>query len=497
MVDRASHLAQPPLKLLANCLGILSVVAKVRPRHVWGKLAECGLFPTFVRKTMLASSTRGLAEDDLSPGLVGSLLAQQECVNGEYPLTTAFLNLLLSCAKSGDGSLGDGTSASVVYVARDIFPSYRQWRFVDPVEKEAFGQKMLLLFKTFLGDREAAAGNTRMKSTLCDCLAQPAPLNALLLLVGTGDRTIRCLLEAQSSWEIGVGVELTRSVDLAAVVFERLLVCSSDIPALTPRLEDISRLLCSPATSGQGGQQHFILVLAHYIYHAHTCGLPVSAMRLLGTIARIFPMSLLACLGSEAEAVRDILIYRLDSQTEDVALKVGIVDLFSACVDSQPGFIQLLIGIKQDVQLVVGDKPVSKEEETKNKSVQLVSEQGCLRLILDLMEDTTAGAQERMEELHLSLANFLLNLWQHQRILAMSHLKKQPNFWERLTWSLFDKNATGRLSINSRYEDQKRSNQYTNALFFICAVESSASWPTRSTHLEVKWTSLFSKSWRN
>ena len=47
-------------------------------------------------------------------------------------------------------------------------------------------------------------------------------------------------------------------------------------------------------------------------------------MRLLTTIARIFPMSLLACLGSDADAIRDILIFRLESQTEDVKLKVTV-----------------------------------------------------------------------------------------------------------------------------------------------------------------------------
>ena len=39
-------------------------------------------------------------------------------------------------------------------------------------------------------------------------------------------------------------------------------------------------------------------------------------------------MSLLACLGSDAESIRDILIFRLENQTDDVALKVAILELF-------------------------------------------------------------------------------------------------------------------------------------------------------------------------
>lgn len=77
--------------------------------------------------------------------------------------------------------------------------------------------------------------------------------------------------------------------------------------------------LCSPAA---GNSQHFLLIVSQYIYHVQSLGIPISAMRLLTTIARIFPMSLLACLGSDADAIRDILIFRLESQTEDVKLKV-------------------------------------------------------------------------------------------------------------------------------------------------------------------------------
>jgi len=48
----------------------------------------------------------------------------------------------------------------------------------------------------------------------------------------------------------------------------------------------------------------------------------------LSTVATILPMSLLACLGSDAEAIRDILIHRLEAQTVDVLLKIGIIRLF-------------------------------------------------------------------------------------------------------------------------------------------------------------------------
>ena len=54
------------------------------------------------------------------------------------------------------------------------------------------------------------------------------------------------------------------------------------------------------------------------------------------------------CLGNDAEALRDILIHRLESQTEDVALKIAILKFFTMSVKSQPGLIQLLLSVKED-----------------------------------------------------------------------------------------------------------------------------------------------------
>ena len=49
----------------------------------------------------------------------------------------------------------------------------------------------------------------------------------------------------------------------------------------------------------------------------------------MSTVATILPMSLLACLGTDAEAIRDILIHRLQAQTEDILLKIAIVKFFT------------------------------------------------------------------------------------------------------------------------------------------------------------------------
>lgn len=48
-------------------------------------------------------------------------------------------------------------------------------------------------------------------------------------------------------------------------------------------------------------------------------------------------MPLVACLGGEAEGIRDALLRRLDSATEDVRVKVALLRLLTASTTRQQG----------------------------------------------------------------------------------------------------------------------------------------------------------------
>ena len=64
-------------------------------------MTETGIFPFMV------------GDNDVSPGTVGALLAQHECVRGVYPLTTAFIDLLLACINE---DTADIVRPSVIFV---------------------------------------------------------------------------------------------------------------------------------------------------------------------------------------------------------------------------------------------------------------------------------------------------------------------------------------------------------------------------------------------
>ena len=49
-----------------------------------------------------------------------------------------------------------------------------------------------------------------------------------------------------------------------------------------------------------------------------------------------------------------MLLSRLESSTEDIRLKIAIVELLTSCVEQQPGMVQLLMDLNTEVQVEVG-----------------------------------------------------------------------------------------------------------------------------------------------
>ena len=60
--------------------------------------------------------------------------------------------------------------------------------------------------------------------------------------------------------------------------------------------------------------------------------------------------------------------FRLESKTEDIVLKIAIINFFTSCIESQPGLIQLLLGAKENNNLPrvqnINDKPGPKTNLT-------------------------------------------------------------------------------------------------------------------------------------
>lgn len=161
----------------------------------------------------------------------------------------------------------------------------------------------------------------------------------------------------------GPGQVLIQTVKLAFSV-------TNNVIRLKPPSDVVSPL--EQALTQHGGHgNNLIVVLAKYIYHKHDPALPRLAIQLLKRLAtvspslrctdllsdglnvllnaaalQVAPMSVYACLGSDATAIRDAFLTRLQSKTEDMRIKVMILEFLTVAVETQPGLIELFLNLE-------------------------------------------------------------------------------------------------------------------------------------------------------
>lgn len=61
---------------------------------------------------------------------------------------------------------------------------------------------------------------------------------------------------------------------------------------------------------------------------------------------QVAPMSVYACLGSDAAAIRDAFLTHLQSKIEDMRIKVMILEFLTVAVETQPGLIELFLNLE-------------------------------------------------------------------------------------------------------------------------------------------------------
>ena len=238
----------------------------------------------------------------------------------------------------------------------------------------------------------------------------------LLSISSTGDRVIQTLLEHQTSWEVGRGTELVSVVQLSLQLLHSLIT-ADHVSAAQLMSGPVGQAVRSPPA---GARSHYLLTLAHYTYFHHRPELATAAIKLLAAIAGDSEqVSVLACLGSAAPAVRDQLLARLESSTEDIRLKMGIIELLVSTVESQPGMLQLLMDLND-----AGDQ-----------------DSGVLTPVLRLLSHCLTETGDTWSQLHLTIITLIHCLWSRGRLLVTEHLKKQKNFWTDLAKPLTNSNS--------------------------------------------------------
>ncbi|XP_068429689.1 nucleoporin NUP188 [Clinocottus analis] len=420
LLQRLTSVINPPVDVIASCVNCLSVLAARMPGKVWSSLHHTGFLP--FASSPLTSMTQCVSAEGMKAGNYGTLLVQIEQPRGEYAVTIAFLRLITTLVKGQLGSTqSKGLIPCVLLVLKEMLPTYHKWRYDSYGVRERIGCLILELIHAILNlspEGEDQAGAPSLQSLCIYSLANTEAGQAVVNIMGVGVDTIDMVLAAQPSscGSEGPGQILIQTVKLSFSVTNNVIRLKPPSAVASP--------LEQALTQHGGHGNNLIVVLAKYIYHKHDPALPRLAIQLLKRLATVAPMSVYACLGSDAAPIRDAFLTRLQSKTEDMRIKVMILEFLTVAVETQPGLIELFLNLEV-------------KDGTEGSKEFLLGEWSCLHVVLELIDSKQQGKYWCPPLLHRAALAFLLALWQDRRDSAISVLRAKEKFWENLTTPLF------------------------------------------------------------
>ncbi|XP_024253996.1 nucleoporin NUP188 [Oncorhynchus tshawytscha] len=166
----------------------------------------------------------------------------------------------------------------------------------------------------------------------------------------------------------------------------------------------------------------------------------------------VAPMSVYACLGGDVAAIRDTFLTRLQSKTEDMRIKVMILELLTMAVETQPGLIELFLNLE-----VKDSAEESKAVDSEFSYLKYLSFSPSFPLrIFCWVSGAGAVGPDRLGSrectgvppLHRANLAFLHALWQDQRDRAISVLRTNSSLEQTL------KDALQKFSSGRHYWSQ-------------------------------------------
>ncbi|KAL1435693.1 hypothetical protein MTO96_010480 [Rhipicephalus appendiculatus] len=324
----------PPIEVLGECLETVAILADKDPEKSWKRLVATGLLPALSTKP---KSVQELIEGYVvTDNVLSQAMVSQERVIGDHPICLAFLKLLGNVAETFRDTVNEDFLACLTVVLQDIFPSFHKWRYNRAYDRDIIGHRCLNVFHKLVTVSAKLKPQTVGSTELCvDGLLHGDSCPALLRLIVSAEEFVARAVEFEGSRH---SKDLLNSVRLCFSLLNRLLLVGACEGSLLEQ-----RLLVSPSQTA-GGAPSLTVSVARFLYLRFDPRLCTLAVQLLKRIAKLYPMSLLACLGRDAESFRDQLLLRLSKDTEDVRLKVALLQLLAVCTRTQPGLFELILG---------------------------------------------------------------------------------------------------------------------------------------------------------
>ncbi|MPC28492.1 Nucleoporin NUP188 [Portunus trituberculatus] len=343
LLRRVSHVSRPPGELVAALLAMLAEVSSQEAKSVWTELEGSPLLPYLALPESSASGAkRGKADPFVGyrAGGLRALVCGEEAAMGTYPILRSYTSLLAAAIKGGvrTGSVQGG----VVFMAREVTGALMRWCYRTQEERDKLFECCLTLLHHTLEDPGL---DTSVHTLVVRQLVDRSSAGRTLLSVVESGASLEGVLSLPSHSPASTqALHLTRTAQMALSILHRLVGEESSTEGLSQLLRATPfpgvPLGSSPGVGrGQGSSAtpHLALTVALYAHQRLNPRLLYLALRTLTRFAQKLDVPLVACFGAEADGIRDALLRRLESPTEDVGVKVALLRLLTASTTRQQG----------------------------------------------------------------------------------------------------------------------------------------------------------------
>uniref|UniRef100_A0A8C4N615 Nucleoporin 188 n=1 Tax=Eptatretus burgeri TaxID=7764 RepID=A0A8C4N615_EPTBU len=376
LLQRLACVPNPPVGVVSSCLACLATLAPHNPHKVRICMSMWQFF--------VLNSGEGL-----HPGNFGQFLVSYERPQGEFKVTLSFLKLVSALTKVRARITSGRVCLDLLHHVLNCGSHDTRYLHCTlpvapfcPINLAATDNQTTWFMYSHM------CSDTGLHSLCLNALLHTEAGATLASLAAIGPSALDAALSIQPSSLEGPGIQLVQQVKLALSLANNSLrlkppgpLCALELALIHPQ-----------------GACSVLAVLAQYVHHRFDPGLPRMAILLLKRLSTAAPMSVTACLGHKASAIRDAFVARLLEPTEDTRMKATILEFMAVSVETQPGLIELFLDLR------AGD--------TGGVSVGKWS---CVPAVLALVSGKGGGAKYVPPVLHCAALGFLHALWHDRR----------------------------------------------------------------------------------
>ncbi|KAK3829983.1 MAG: nucleoporin subcomplex protein binding to Pom34-domain-containing protein [Linnemannia gamsii] len=165
ILEQSAKFQNPPLEVIASCLQCLRWICRSYSQDVWLFLRQSSFLPAVITTTVQFTGSSRVQ----TSGLASHILTRFECLQGNYAVTLAFLELIQTLTLNAQQKeIWDSKELRclkaeilypcLAYIQNDLFCNFESWHYVNIKDRFVIGSRILSILNSTLDDLPLIGG---------------------------------------------------------------------------------------------------------------------------------------------------------------------------------------------------------------------------------------------------------------------------------------------------------------------------------------------------